>query len=116
MTRWNVSTQMLRFTSSVRVDQDTQGVPGSPGIVETILAKIEASDAILADVTFVGEDAKGRPMPNPNVMLEYGFRISTEKPRRRARRDEYSVRRSKRPAVRYCSPALALNLRSVRRC
>ena len=30
---------------SVLIDQDTQGVPGSPGVAETILEKIRSCDA-----------------------------------------------------------------------
>jgi len=61
---------------AVQIDQDTQGVPGSPPIAETILAKIRAADLFVADLTFVNDPAEqGRRMPNPNVMLEYGYAL-----------------------------------------
>ncbi len=58
------------------VDQDTQGVPGSPSIAEAIQAKIRAADVFLADLTFIDEGlAEKRRTPNPNVMLEYGYAL-----------------------------------------
>jgi hypothetical protein len=60
---------------SVRLDSDTQGVPGSPPIVETIFAKIDASTVFIADLTFVGQRVSGRPTPNPNVAIEYGYAL-----------------------------------------
>lgn len=67
----------------VIVDRDTQGVPGSPPIATTILAKIEKCAAFIADLTFVarsipGVRAKGkkaRLVPNPNVLIEYGYAL-----------------------------------------
>ena len=61
----------------VELTQDTQGVPGTPDIAATILAKIESCDVFVCDVSLVlkGEKAKGgtRLCPNPNVMLELGY-------------------------------------------
>jgi hypothetical protein len=59
-------------------DQDTQGVPGSPGIAEAILTKIRAADVFVADLTFISKtssDDTTRHTPNPNVMLEYGYAL-----------------------------------------
>src|SRR5215831_4318363 len=60
-------------------DQDTQDVPGSPGVAETILEKIRLADVFVADLTFVqkaGErNAPERACPNPNVLLEYGYAL-----------------------------------------
>lgn len=39
----------------LEIDQDTQGVPGSPPIAETILAKIDVADIFVADLTFANE-------------------------------------------------------------
>lgn len=61
---------------AVRLDQDTQGVAGSPAIVDTILAKIETCDVFVPDVTFV-PDSGARRIPNPNVMIEYGYALKT---------------------------------------
>ncbi len=61
----------------VELTQDTQGVPGTPDIAATILAKIESSQVFVCDVSLVltGKKAKGgtRLCPNPNVMLELGY-------------------------------------------
>jgi hypothetical protein len=69
----------LRCTP-VEVDADTQGVPGSPPIAQTILAKIESCAAFVADLTFVGNSLAmltphQRFFPNPNVLMEYGYAL-----------------------------------------
>lgn len=67
--------------SSPRLDKDTKGVPGIPDIANTILEKIRASDAFVADVSLVGtagEQASGdyRVIPNPNVLIELGYALA----------------------------------------
>lgn len=57
------------------IDSDTQGVPGTPPVNETILKKIQACDVFLADVTFVAVTGGGKRTPNPNVMAEYGYAL-----------------------------------------
>jgi len=57
------------------IDKDTKGVPGMPEIVATIFKKIDASAMFVADLTFVGTRADGRPTPNPNVLIEYGWAL-----------------------------------------
>lgn len=59
----------------VVVDSDTQGVPGTPPVSETILKKIENSDAFLADLTLVARTEDGKDAPNPNVLVEYGYAL-----------------------------------------
>lgn len=67
--------------SSLVVDKDTKGVSGSPPITQTILEKIEGCAAFVADLTFVGESLpildkpskRKRLIPNPNVLIEYGY-------------------------------------------
>jgi hypothetical protein len=46
-------------------------------IADAILTKIRSADAFVADLTFVddGESAERRKLPNPNVMLEYGYAL-----------------------------------------
>src|SRR6266498_2090452 len=39
----------------IAIDQDTQGVPGSPAIADAILSKIRLADVFVADLTFVDE-------------------------------------------------------------
>ncbi len=57
------------------IDRDTQSVPGAPDIGATILAKIEAAAAFVADVTIVGRTVGGKPTPNPNVLIELGYAL-----------------------------------------
>ncbi len=68
---------------SPRLDKDTQGVSGIPDIASTILEKIRAADALVADVSFVagasireGSKGGGDRVPNPNVMIELGYALS----------------------------------------
>ena len=44
----------------VHLDHDVKDVPGSPDLVRTILAKIEKSEVVVADVTIVGQTRRGR--------------------------------------------------------
>jgi hypothetical protein len=57
------------------LDSDTTGVPGSPNVFETILAKIRDSEVFVADMTLVGNAANGKRIPNPNVCIEYGYAL-----------------------------------------
>ena len=52
---------------------DTQGVAGSPDIVATILAKIDAAAVFVGDVTPVAFSAARRAVANPNVLIELGY-------------------------------------------
>jgi hypothetical protein len=58
----------------IAVDQDTQGLPGSPSVADAILQKIRSADFFVADLTFVSEGGSRR-IPNPNVLLEYGYAL-----------------------------------------
>jgi hypothetical protein len=58
-----------------QIDKDTKGMPGMPEIVATIFRKIDAATMFVADLTFVGKRADGRPTPNPNVLIEYGWAL-----------------------------------------
>jgi hypothetical protein len=62
---------------SITVDRDTRGVPGSPRIFETILAKIDQASVFVADLTFCGTRCDNRPTPNPNVLIEYGWALKS---------------------------------------
>lgn len=57
------------------VDRDTQGVAGAPDIASTIFAKITASDVFIADVSIIAHPKNGRPVPNPNVLIELGYAL-----------------------------------------
>ena len=47
-------------TLPLELDKDTQGVPGSPPITQTIFDKIDRCSTFVADLTFVGESFKAR--------------------------------------------------------
>ena len=57
----------------VVVDSDTQGIPGSPPLAETIFQKIKESDAFVADLTPTHTGPCNKVAPNPNVLIEYGY-------------------------------------------
>src|ERR1700735_754277 len=57
------------------IDRDTESVPGAPDIGATILSKIDAAAAFVADVTIVGRTKSGKPSPNPNVLVELGYAL-----------------------------------------
>ena len=65
----------LSVEEPIRVDQDTQDIPGSPPITETILQKIAECSVFVPDVSFVVGRKEGRLSPNPNVMIEYGYAL-----------------------------------------
>lgn len=59
----------------VRIDADTEGVLGHIPVTDTILKKIAACDAFVPDLTFVAVTEADKLVPNPNVMLEYGYAL-----------------------------------------
>ena len=61
----------------IRIDQDTQGVSGSPPITETIFKKIDECAVFIPDVSFVSGADETRQSPNPNVMIEYGYAVKS---------------------------------------
>ena len=50
--------QDLQLDDAPRLDQDTQGVPGTPEVAATILQKIEQCRVIVADVSMVASTAR----------------------------------------------------------
>jgi hypothetical protein len=60
------------------LDHDTKGVAGSPDLAPTILAKIDASDVFVADVTPVGRTPMGKALMNPNVAIELGYAVKAK--------------------------------------
>ena len=63
----------VRPELSPRPEVDTQGVTGAPNIVDTIFKRIRGSSVFIADLTFVATTARGKAIPNPNVMIELGY-------------------------------------------
>lgn len=59
-----------------RIDQDTQGVPGSPAIPATIMEKIDECQAFVADVTLSFSGPNEKVAPNPNVIYELGYAVA----------------------------------------
>lgn len=69
-----------RLGVDVRIDSDTQGVPGSPWVTDTILEKIRTCDLFVGDMTLVAEirDSDGatvKRIPNANVIIEFGYAL-----------------------------------------
>jgi len=69
----------IEFQQAVRedlqVDSDTTNVPGSPKIFQTILNKVQKATIFVPDFTFVATRPNGHPVPNPNVLIEYGYAL-----------------------------------------
>jgi hypothetical protein len=85
----------LTVENSLRIESATDGVSGTPDIAATIYEKIEEAEIAVFDVTPVGRvasshvavkwmpeivqkllrksDARGKTLPNPNVLIELGF-------------------------------------------
>lgn len=59
----------------ILLDKDTQGVPGTPPITDTIFEKISECDVFIPDFSFVGRTDNDRLLPNPNVLIEYGWAL-----------------------------------------
>src|SRR5262245_48192955 len=59
----------------LHIDQDRQGIPGSPDLASTILRKIDASQVFVADVTTIARSPEGKPLINPNVAIELGYAL-----------------------------------------
>lgn len=60
----------------ISIDQDTQGVLGSPDISKVIFEKISQSDIIVADVSIVTDANNARGHINSNVGIELGYALS----------------------------------------
>ncbi len=63
----------VEMEEAIRLDQDTQGVPGTPEIANTILHKIDECDIFLCDLTIVARTTDRNQVPNPNVLIELGY-------------------------------------------
>lgn len=61
----------------LEVDKDTRNVPGSPPIFDTIRRKIECAAVFVPDLTFVCRRSDGTLVPNPNVLIEYGYALKS---------------------------------------
>lgn len=71
----------------IQIDQDTQGIPGSPDIFNAIQARIDNADVFVCDVSIValrrlsplgsGESEPIRGFINPNVGIELGYALAS---------------------------------------
>ena len=75
--RLSEEAEVSEAVRELQVDSDTQGVAGTPPIAETIFRKIDAATIYVADLTFVALRKDGRPSPNPNVLIEYGWALKS---------------------------------------
>jgi hypothetical protein len=71
--RISSDTELEEAIRDVSLDRDTKGVAGSPPIVDTIFRKIDEAAVFVPDLTFIAKRPDGRPTPNPNVLIEYGW-------------------------------------------
>lgn len=62
------------------LDKDTMGVTGIPPIADTILDKISKCSVFVPDLSFVGKTSQERFLPNPNVLIEYGYALKVVTP------------------------------------
>jgi hypothetical protein len=61
------------------LDHDTQGVPGAPAMVATVLRKIDECAVFVGDVTptFIRKGlGPAKSAPNPNVLIELGYALN----------------------------------------
>jgi len=63
---------------TLKLDQDTSGVPGIPDIANTIFEKIDLCSIFVPDLTYVAENTKKEKAPNPNVLIELGYAIKAK--------------------------------------
>lgn len=77
---WNALGEAVKSASSSasleaspRPETDTQGISGSPNIVQTIFRRIRDCSVFVADLSFVATTESGKKVPNPNVLIELGF-------------------------------------------
>ena len=61
---------------TIRLDQDTAGIPGVPDIANVIFGKIREAGVFVADLTLCSKSESGKRSPNPNVLIELGYAFS----------------------------------------
>lgn len=66
-----------RQVEQITLDQDTQGILGSPPIANVIFDKIKSCDVFLADVSLVAHGTNGRKHINSNVAIELGYTLGS---------------------------------------
>lgn len=68
---------------SLELDHDIKNIPGTPPIVDSIFDKINNCNIFIADFSFIAKAKMNqhtrliKSVPNPNVMIEYGYACKT---------------------------------------
>ena len=70
-----ITVQKALRDNDIKLDKDTKDVPGIPPIVDVIFEKISSCGIFVPDLTFVGKTNENRLLPNPNVLVEYGWAL-----------------------------------------
>ena len=63
--------------AKILIDSDTKAVLGTPPVTDTILKKIANADIFVPDLTFVAKTECGKLVPNPNVLIEWGYALKS---------------------------------------
>lgn len=74
-----INQALKQLSTSDRVfllDESTANVPGCPDIPNTIINKIDSAAIFIADLTPITK-YKNKFLPNPNVLLEFGYALKT---------------------------------------
>ena len=64
--------QLEQSEPTLEVQEGIKGVPGNVDVARTIFERIDSCSIFVPDVSIVTPTDAPRPMPNPNVMIEYG--------------------------------------------
>ncbi len=67
----------LGVEDALRAEEGVKGEPGNVDVARTIFERIDACGIFAPDISIVTPDGAKRPMPNPNVMIEYGRATAT---------------------------------------
>lgn len=62
-----------KVISEINIESDSRNEVGTPDLVESIFKKIDSCDLFVADISIINNNAEGRKVPNPNVLLELGY-------------------------------------------
>ena len=71
----DLQVQMALRDDKLLLDKDTKDTPGIPPIADTIFKKISECAIFVPDLTFVSKTEGDRFLPNPNVLVEYGWAL-----------------------------------------
>ncbi|OFX26994.1 MAG: hypothetical protein A2033_15990 [Bacteroidetes bacterium GWA2_31_9] len=66
-----------KYQYELVIDEATKREPGTPGIADTILNKIDNCKVFICDISTINSDSENRKTPNPNVLIEAGYAIKS---------------------------------------